>query len=55
LFKRSSKMRGIHPDFYQTAFQTREYVSHAWSAYFEIVLYQDCGLGYQDLVVLRPK
>lgn len=53
LFKRSSKLRGIHPDFYHTTFQTKEYVMQTWSTFFEIVSYMELGLGYQDLVVLR--
>lgn len=53
LFKRSSKLRGIHPEFYQTTFQTKEYVMQTWSRFFEIVSYRELGLGYQDLVVLR--
>lgn len=53
LFKRSSKHRGIHPDFYHTTFHTKEYVMRRWSAFFEIVDYKELGLGYQDLVVLR--
>ncbi len=53
LFKRSSKLRGIHPEFYHTTFQTKEYVMQTWSTFFEIVSYRELGLGYQDLVVLR--
>ena len=42
------------PDFYQTAFHTKEYVYDQWSKYFEIVDYVERGIGsYQDAVVLR--
>ncbi len=42
------------PDFYQTAFHTKEYVYKQWSKYFEIVDYVERGIGnYQDAVVLR--
>jgi cyclopropane fatty-acyl-phospholipid synthase-like methyltransferase len=53
LFKRSSKLRGIHPDFYHTTFQTKDYVLQKWSRFFDIVDYKQLGLGYQDLIVLR--
>jgi SAM-dependent methyltransferase len=42
------------PDFYQTAFHTKEYIYNQWSKYFEIVDYVERGIGnYQDAVVLR--
>lgn len=42
------------PDFYQTAFHTRQYVDNKWSAHFEIVDYVERGVGdYQDAIVLR--
>lgn len=53
LFKRSPKLRRLHPEFYHTTFQTKEYVLQTWSSLFEIVSYAECGLGYQDLVLLR--
>lgn len=53
LFKRSPKLRGLHPEFYHTTFQTKEYVLQTWPSLFEIVSYVECGLGYQDLVLLR--
>lgn len=55
LFLRSSKLRGIHPEFYHTTFQTKDYVMRTWSRLFEIVAYRELGLGYQDLVVLRRR
>lgn len=53
LFKRSPKLGGLHPEFYHTTFQTKEYVLRIWPVIFEIVSYKELGLGYQDLVVLR--
>lgn len=53
LFMRSSKLHGIHPEFYHTTIQTKEYVLQTWPAFFEIVSYKELGLGYQDLVLLR--
>jgi SAM-dependent methyltransferase len=44
------------PDFYQTAFHTKEYVQNEWSKYFDIVDYVERGIGnYQDAVVLRSR
>lgn len=44
------------PDFYQTAFHTKEYVYQEWSNYFDIVDYVERGIGhYQDAVVLRNR
>lgn len=53
LFKQSSKLHGIHPTWYQTAFHTEDYVVRAWSAYFSVLEYKELGLGYQDVIVLR--
>lgn len=47
------KVDGL-PDFYQTAFHTKEYIYSEWSAYFDIVDYVERGIGdYQDAVILR--
>ncbi len=53
LFMQSSKLCGIHPAWYQTAFHTEEYVVRTWSKYFRVIEYKELGLGYQDVVVLR--
>ena len=53
LFKTSSKLHGILPDWYQTAYHSREYVMRTCSSQFEVVDYQETGLGYQDVVVLQ--
>ncbi len=53
LFNKSSKLHGIMPDWYHTAFHSREYVERVFSSVFEVRSYIEAGLGYQDLVVLR--
>jgi SAM-dependent methyltransferase len=47
------KVDGL-PDFYQTAFHTREYIYREWSEYFDILNYVERGINkYQDAVILR--
>jgi len=42
------------PEFYQTSYQTQEYVRKVWSKYFTIENYFVRGLGgHQDLVICR--
>lgn len=42
------------PEFYQTSYQTQEYVRRVWSQYFTIENYFVRGLGnHQDLIVCR--
>lgn len=42
------------PDFYQTAYHTKEYVYQKWSAYFDVLRYVDRGINnHQDVVLLR--
>lgn len=53
LFKQSSKLHGIHPAWYHTAFHTEEYVMRTWATLFNVIAYKKLGLGYQDLVVLQ--
>jgi SAM-dependent methyltransferase len=49
------KLDGL-PDFYQTTFHTREYVTRRWGSVLEIVDYLDGALGgHQDLVVMRAR
>jgi SAM-dependent methyltransferase len=49
------KLDGL-PDFYQTTFHSKDYVSRVWSRYFEVLEHVEGGLaGHQDLVVLRPR
>ena len=53
LFKRSGKLRGILPGWYQTAYHSREYVERTFGRGLELVAYEESGMGYQDVVVLR--
>ncbi len=54
LFKTSSKLRGIVPDWYHTSFHSREYVLRtAAELGFRPLSYLENGLGYQDLVILE--
>lgn len=53
LFKTSSKLRGIVPDWYHTAFHSREYALGTFSKIFEPLAYIENGFGHQDLVILE--
>ncbi|MCX6591158.1 MAG: class I SAM-dependent methyltransferase [Acidobacteria bacterium] len=55
LFKRSSKWRGILPDWYHTAYHSRAHAVEAFGRHFEVVSYVPEGFGYQDLLVLRKR
>ena len=54
LFRRTDQMKGIFPDWYQTAYHTKEYVLDRFAEYYEILDYTPRGLvDFQDMVVLR--
>ncbi len=53
LFKTSSKLHGLLPDWYHTAYHSREYVMRTFSSSFRVLAYMETGLGNQDLVVLE--
>ena len=53
LFKTSSKLTGIVPSWYHTAYHCREYVLQTFSPMFTPLTYLEAGLGYQDLVILQ--
>jgi SAM-dependent methyltransferase len=53
LFKTSSKLHGLLPDWYHTAYHSREYVMRTFSSSFSVLTYLEAGLGCQDLVVLE--
>jgi ubiquinone/menaquinone biosynthesis C-methylase UbiE len=55
LFARSAKMSGICPDWYHTAYHTREYVMTRIGALFDTTTYIAGGLGIQDAVVVRKQ
>lgn len=44
------------PDFYQTAYHTKEYIYRDWSAYFDVLHYLERGINnHQDAVILRKR
>lgn len=53
LFKTSSKLSGIVPDWYHTAYHSREYVLGTFCSLFTLLAYVEGGLGNQDLVMLQ--
>lgn len=55
LFTRSAKMSGICPDWYHTAFHTREYIMKQVGPLFDSITYITGGLGIQDAVVVRKQ
>lgn len=47
------KLDGL-PDFYQSAYHTREYIERAWTGNFEVLRYAERAINdHQDAVVLR--
>lgn len=49
------KLDGL-PDFYQTAFHTKEYIHREWSKYLDIIDYIECGINnHQDVVILKKR
>ena len=53
LFKTSSKLFGIVPDWYHTAYHSQKYVLETFLLLFKPLAYLEGGLGYQDLVILQ--
>lgn len=52
-FCTSSKLRGIQPDWYQTAFQTQAHLSEMVSRHFTVMKVFPCGFGSHDVIVAR--
>jgi len=50
---KSTKLKGIMPDWYQTTFQTPDHLVKSLSANFTIVQYARSGFGSQDAIVAR--
>jgi SAM-dependent methyltransferase len=49
------KLDGL-PDFYQTAYHTREYIDREWTRHFEVVHYVERAINdHQDAVLLRRR
>jgi SAM-dependent methyltransferase len=53
VFARVAGDEGIHPDWYQAAWHTRDYIDRHWSRFVEIEAYIRKGSGIQDVVVAR--
>ncbi len=55
-FTTSNTMKGIFPDWYQTAYHTKEYVLDWYSKYFDVLGYIPRGMsGHQDVVILQSR
>jgi SAM-dependent methyltransferase len=55
VFARTAGDEGIHPDWYQAAWHTRDYIDHHWSRFVEISAYIPQGSGRQDVVVAKRR
>jgi len=55
VFARTAGDEGIHPEWYQAAWHTRDYIDRPWSKFVEIVGYIPTGSGSQDVVVGRRR
>ena len=53
VFRTSAKLKGILPEWYQTAFQSQPSIVHALSAHFTEVSYLERNLGDQDVAVAK--
>jgi SAM-dependent methyltransferase len=56
LYARFDTDAGIHPDWYQVAWHTEEYVRRHWAGVFDVLGYMPRGLhGHQDIVVAQRR
>jgi SAM-dependent methyltransferase len=55
VFKTSTKLRGIQPEWYHTSFQTEAYARASVDGVAEVLCYLPQGMGYQDAVVARRR
>lgn len=55
LFEQSSKLRGIVPAWYHTAYHTEEMAVSLCRQHFQTVTYLPNGFGIQDLIVCRSE
>jgi cyclopropane fatty-acyl-phospholipid synthase-like methyltransferase len=53
VFRTSTKLKGILPEWYQTAFQSQPSIVNALSAHFTEVAYLERNLGDQDIAMAR--
>ena len=56
VFAHTRADRGLHPEWYQTAWHTPHYITHHWASFFEVC---DCfartGDSMQEMVVLKKR
>jgi SAM-dependent methyltransferase len=55
VFARTGGDEGIHPEWYQAAWHTRDYIDSHWSQFVEVAAYIPIGSGAQDVVVGRRR
>jgi len=56
MYVRTNADSGIHPDWYQVAWHTEEYIRNHWAPVFDILGYLPRGFNdYQDIIVARKK
>lgn len=54
LFVRTDIMKGLLPDWYQTAYHSEKYILANWQSKFRLVSYQPRGMmNYHDIAILR--
>lgn len=53
LFRSTRKLKGIHPDWYQTAYNAESFTIELLERFFSAVSYRKEGFGYQDAVLCR--
>lgn len=53
LFEKSTKLRGIVPEWYHTAVHTRKYAVSEVAAYFRVLAYLAGGMGDQDVLIAQ--
>jgi SAM-dependent methyltransferase len=53
LHRRTSKLKGLVPDWYQTTWHSREYIVNRLSAWFGDIRYFVVPDGVQDVVIAR--
>ncbi|MBI4442799.1 MAG: class I SAM-dependent methyltransferase [Acidobacteria bacterium] len=53
VFRTSTKLKGILPEWYQTTLQTADHILNSLSRHFTVVRHSSRGLGDQDVVIAR--
>jgi SAM-dependent methyltransferase len=55
LFERSTKLKGVVPDWYHTAYHRQAYAIDLVSEHFRVLEFLPAGMGYQDILVAAPR